>query len=144
MSEELRDAVRAVLEAARTWRAGDDASTYVPGISPLGDLVGAVDALRAALATATAVERSRPWREVLAGDEVYAPKTGKWYLVDSVDGTTNGTTSLYIVKFPGFIKRHVRNAEERVLVRRHAGPESDAVAVLERAGFDVSTLASGG
>jgi hypothetical protein len=141
--QDLADAVRAVLAAAQTLvhgvRAGDDPV-------PLDDdLSNAMDALDAALANAgPVVLPDTPWREVLAGDEVYAPKTDRWYRVDQVEHAGHLTKVVIDVGQPGFSRAYAKSDGETVTVRRPASPESDALAVLWAAGFDLTTLASGG
>jgi hypothetical protein len=132
--DQLADAVRAVLAAARAWR--DATTTLSVTFDPcLGPLYDAVDALDAALADAgPRVMPDTPWREVLAGDEAYSPKTDRWYKVLRVFAAV---VELDIDGTP----RQYRKPDETVTVRRPAGPEADAVAVLQAAGFDLATLA---
>jgi hypothetical protein len=136
--QDLADAVREVLIAARGWREARKGA--------LSRLRDAVDALDAALANAgPVVLPDTPWREVLAGDEVYAPKTDRWYEVLGVDSLTRFAQlkTEVVLDIDGTARTYTRDSEGTVTVRRPASPESDAVAVLTAAGFDLTTLASG-
>ena len=141
MSKELRDAVRAVLDAAREWYSS--CGPYGPVVaiedSPLGALATGVEALEHALAGATEDERPRPWAKVLARDEALGADGGYHRITGVWDG---GRTVTVEIEVNGARKRYRKDPAVEVTIRRHAGPELDALAVLERAGFDVSTVAS--
>jgi hypothetical protein len=137
-ASQLADAVRAVLAAARRMRRDP---TW-PHASPHpGKLFAAVETLDAALADAgPRVMPDTPWREVLAGDEVYSPKTDRWYPVLEV--RARGALAGVTLDVDGRWRAYEKRPDETVTIRRPAGPEADAVAVLRAAGFDVATLVS--
>jgi hypothetical protein len=144
-ADQLAEAVRAVLAAAQTVRQRLRSDRSDHDMAILADLAERLDALDAALAdTGPRVMPDTPWREVLAGDEAYSPKTDRWYPVANTRSASNlsGTSTLVWLDIDGERRRYDKNGDETVTIRRPAGPEADAVAVLRAAGFDVATLAS--
>jgi hypothetical protein len=79
MTEHLTEALRAVLDAARAWRATVADPPFDPVERATEErLIDAIDALEALLARARAATEARaPWRLVLAGDQVQL-KSGAW------------------------------------------------------------------
>lgn len=149
MSQELADTVRAVLDAARG---------LVHGVREGEDPIPLDDTLTAAVLTlesilATPAESVRPWREVLAGDEVHG-SDGRWHPIVAVFGTGtpdpklppthSGNAVVVEIKIKDTIRKYRKAGMDTVTVRRPRSGESDVIATLEAAGIAVSTVVSKG
>ena len=141
MSEELRDAVRAVLQAARVWREReyDEDAGDMEGRA----LAHAVDALEQLLPPwdEYAYEGPMPWAKVIAGDEALGA-TGSYYKILNVWST--GPTVVVDIEVNGKAKRYTKDGPVETTVRRRMTPEAVALATLERAGLDITTVLSEG
>lgn len=133
--EELRDAVRAVLDAARAFVANEHDTNF-------SDLARAVDALEALAAKAREYEGPMAWGKCLAGDEALGAD-GRYHRILSVASVT-GKLTYVDLEVQGQRKRYTKGSHLEVTIRRPLGPEGDALAVLEAAGLDVTTIMSGG
>jgi hypothetical protein len=152
MSEEIRDAVRAVLEEAARWRAFT-ASTAGPRLTEEETrLVLAVDAL-AELTPPWSEDHEgpMPWRKVIAGDEALGAD-GKYHRVLAVFSTgtpdpsrgpmDSGNAVVVEIEIQGKPRRYRKSGSVETTIRRRLSPEASALAALERAGLDLSTVIS--
>jgi hypothetical protein len=137
-AEAVRAAVLAVLETARAWRAGPGDS-----VTEAGGLVMAVDALDAVLTPkTTGIEGPMPWRKVLAGDLALGAD-GNWHRILGVHGGPDGQVAVDI-EVQGRPRRYPKDGDTEVRIRREFSAEATALAVLEQAGLDLSTVLSKG
>lgn len=150
MSEEIRDAVRAVLDAARIWREreyDEDA----------GDMEGralalAVDALEALTPPwSEDYEGPMAWRKVIAGDEALGADSNYHRILGVFStGSPNpdagpmdtGNAVVVDIEVQGKPKRYRKAGKVETVIRRRLTPEASALAALERAGLDISTVIS--
>lgn len=102
----------AVIEAARAM-VRVNAYNIITSDRTGMDLAAAVEALNAAEADP---DRPRPWRLVVADDEVFSEKTGKWFKVLEIK-TTDGIVK---VRFTGIPKVFEKSPEEMARVHRSA------------------------
>jgi hypothetical protein len=129
-AEAVRAAVLAVLETARAWRAGPGDS-----VTEAGGLVMAVDALDAVLTPkTTGIE--------LAGDLALGAD-GNWHRILGVHGGPDGQVAVDI-EVQGRPRRYPKDGDTEVRIRREFSAEATALAVLEQAGLDLSTVLSKG
>ena len=149
MSEEIRDAVRAVLEEAARWRA------FLSAVDLTEEeerLAGAVDALNA-LTPPWSEEYVGPmeWRKTVAGDEALGAD-GKYHRILGVFSTgtpdpsrrpmDSGNAVVVEIQVQGKPKRYRKAGSVETTIRRRLSPEATALAVLEAAGLDLSTVIS--
>ena len=102
----MTPAEKAVIEAARDYVADENANG-----SLLMVLATAVDALDAGRAAA---EDTRPWRLVVAEDEIYSTKTQKWYRVVE----THMAGDMVMMRTDGMAKAKAMDPDAQVKVRR--------------------------
>jgi hypothetical protein len=145
---ELRDAVRAVLEAARAWRVAHKED----GRPVCYALVDAVDALNAlAPPWDETYEGPMAWRKTVAGDEALGAD-GKYHKIIGVFATgtpdpskgpmDSGNAVVVELQVQGKPKRYRKAGHVEATIRRAVSPEASALAALERAGLDISTVIS--
>jgi hypothetical protein len=139
MSEELRDAVRAVLEAARTLRHETKRTGEEPSPEAVVALWSAVDALDALMAKAIEYEGPMAWGKCIAGDEALGAD-GRYHKITGVSTFNLWATVDMVVQ--GRAKRYSKPVDLAVTIRRKLTPEADALSVLEAAGLDVTTMLS--
>lgn len=143
MSEELRDAVRAVLDAARTWRAArhHGPMDYETKAASYALMTAVREELEEILARPTEpTDGPLPWGSVIGGDEVFGADE-RWHRVTGV-WTTSPAEVTVEIEVLGKPKRYRKDPSVPVRTRRHASPEVDAIAALEAAGINVSTILS--
>jgi hypothetical protein len=102
-------AEHAVIEAAT---AHVDNASYCDGP---GDLIRALNALKAEREAPATVESDRTWGEVVTTDEIFSTKTGKWY--DVIEVRRHGDR--VVVHAKGLPKMIKPLAADPVRVRRH-------------------------
>lgn len=108
---------RVVVEAAIRWRRGPNVGHQY--------LMDAVDALEAERADPDAlVEQEITWGQVVEGDEIYSPKTGRWYEVTRAVHA-GGTEGKSLINAKGIPRGLKPNSADPVKVRR--GPTGNAV-----------------
>lgn len=107
----MNPAERVVVAAARKWAAAPDSD------KARLELLEAVVALKALEAAGGPVvtEVTRPWRDVVVGDEIYSARTRKWYEVTATVMLDDGRVKVWAKGLPKPIRPM---AVADVLVRR--------------------------
>ena len=115
----MTPAEKAVIAAAMSW-------DWTP--SETSKLVKLGEACKELRAERAAAEDTRPWRQVVAEDEIYSTKTSKWYRVVE----THMAGGMVMMRTDGMAKAKAMDPDARVRVRRsEMGQAVDVWAGLE-------------